>query len=361
MSVVRLGLLGAGGVAALHAQAALAMPGEVRVTAVCDVDQARAAELAARSGARVHPDHLSMLDAVDALIVCTPHALHLAPALDAAAAGVHVLMEKPMATSLADCDAMADACAKAGVVLFLGHVQHYLPITRKAHEVVASGEIGRPVAIVDRRATDYRRDRRPAWFFDPALAGGGAVMNIGAHCVDRSTWLAGAPAVRVTARLEKRGLPVETEGLLHLELANDVLVTVSVTTGAIPPMDEIEVLGSHGTLRASRADGVWLAARGRAGQLAGPGDIDQEVALAFRDQLRDFAAAVRGERPAAIGPEVGRAVVATVLAAYASADTGEAALVAADRQPLGRPLVATDRQPLGEPLVAADRRRLGQP
>jgi predicted dehydrogenase len=278
-----------------------------------------------------------MLDAVDALIVCTPHALHLPPTLDAAAAGVHVLMEKPMATSLADCDAMTEACAQAGVVLFLGHIQHYLPITAKAHEVIASGAIGHPVAIVDRRATDYRRDRRPAWFFDPALAGGGAVMNIGAHCIDRSTWLAGAPAVRVTARLENRGLPVETEGLLHLELANGVLATVSVTTSAMPQLDEIEVLGSRGTLRVSRANGVWVATAGQAGQLLPPGDIDAEVAMAFRDQLGDFAAAVRGERPAAIGPQVGRAVVATVLAAYASADSGEAALVPAERQPVGQP------------------------
>lgn len=162
MSVVRLGLLGAGGVAALHAQAALSMPDEVRVEAVCDVDQARAAELAARSGARAYTDHLGMLDAVDALIVCTPHALHLAPALDAAAAGVHVLMEKPMATSLADCDAMAEACARAGVVLFLGHIQHYLPITAKAYEVVASGEIaGRSPSWTGGRPTTAATTGRP--------------------------------------------------------------------------------------------------------------------------------------------------------------------------------------------------------
>ncbi|MER6951933.1 Gfo/Idh/MocA family oxidoreductase [Nonomuraea sp. NPDC000554] len=335
MGVVRLGLVGAGGVARLHAQAALALAGEVRVSAVCDVDLARATELAALTGAEVHSDHRSMLGAVDALVVCTPHALHLAPALDAARAGVHVLMEKPMATSLADCDAMAAACAD--VVLFLGHIQHYLPITAIAKRIIDSGELGRPVAIVDRRATDYRPGRRPAWFFDPALAGGGAVMNIGAHCIDRSTWLAGAPAVRVTARLEHRGTPVETEGLLHLQLANGVMATVSVTTGAMPQVDEVEVLCERGTLRASRAEGVWVATPDRAEQAHPPGDINAEVAAAFREQLADFAAAVRGERPAAIGPEVGRAVVATVLAAYASAASGKSASVSQDRETVSQP------------------------
>lgn len=340
MGVVRLGLVGAGGVAKVHARAALAMAEQVRVTAVCDVDPARATELAGLTGAEAHPDHRSMLDSVDALIVCTPHTLHLAPALDAAAAGVHVLMEKPMATSLADCDTMAAACA--GVVLFVGHIQHYLPITATAKRVIDSGELGRPVAVVDRRATDYRRDRRPAWFFDPALAGGGAVMNIGAHCVDRVTWLAGAPAARVTARLARRGAPVETEGLLHLELSNGVLATISVTTGAMPPMDEVEVLCERGTLRASRADGVWVAAPDRAEQVLAPGDIDEEVAVAFRDQLADFAAAVRGERPAAVDAGVGRAVVATVLAAYASAASGSP-------EPVAIPGVRRDGQAVGQP------------
>ncbi|NRQ36758.1 Gfo/Idh/MocA family oxidoreductase [Nonomuraea sp. NN258] len=325
MSVVRLGLVGAGVVARLHVQAALDLAAldlaaEVRVTAVYDPDQARAEALAEPAGGRAYPDHVSMLADVDALIVCTPHALHLTPAADAARAGVHVLMEKPMATTLADCDAMTAACAD--VVLFVGHIQHYLPITRTAREVIASGAIGRPVAVVDRRATDYRPGHRPGWFFDPAVAGGGAVMNIGAHGIDRVTWLTGARPVSVSARLERRGTPVETEGVLNLELDGGLPATVSITSAALPPVDVIEVMGTEGTVRASRADGVWLATPDRAEQVLAPGDIDQEVAVAFRDQLADFAAAVRGERPPAIGAGVGRDVVATVLAAYASAASG---------------------------------------
>jgi predicted dehydrogenase len=324
MAVVRLGLVGAGGVARLYAQAALDLPDEVRVTAVFDVDAGRAAELARLTSATVHDSHLSMLGgSVDALIVCTPHALHLAPAVDAAAAGVHVLMEKPMATSLADCDAMAAACSGAGVALFLGHIQHYLPITATARRAVADGLIGAPVAIVDRRSTDYRPGHRPGWFFDPELAGGGAIMNIGAHCVDRVTWLAGGRPARVTATVVRRG-PVETEGLLQIELDNGVLASVAVIDSALAGIDEIEVLGTSGSLRASRSDGVQIATeQGVRTLLRAPADMGEHVRTAFVDQLTDFAAAVRGERPVAIGARVGRDVVATVLGAYESARSGK--------------------------------------
>ncbi|GAA3556872.1 Gfo/Idh/MocA family oxidoreductase [Nonomuraea rosea] len=324
MAVVRLGLVGAGGVARLYAQAALDLPEEVRVAAVFDVDAGRAAELAALTSATVHDDHMSMLGGcVDALIVCTPHALHLAPAVDAAAAGVHVLMEKPMATSLADCDAMAAACSAAGVALFLGHIQHYLPITATARRAIADGLIGTPVAIVDRRSTDYRPGHRPGWFFDPELAGGGAIMNIGAHCIDRAAWLADGRPARVNATVVRRAA-VETEGLLQIELDNGVLATVAVIDSALSGIDEIEVLGTSGTLRASRTTGVQIATeQGVRTLLGAPADMGEHVRTAFADQLTDFAAAVRGERPVAIGAQTGRDVVATVLAAYESARSGK--------------------------------------
>ncbi|MFI7232516.1 Gfo/Idh/MocA family protein [Nonomuraea angiospora] len=324
MAVVRLGLVGAGGVARLYAEAALDLPDEVRVTAVFDIDARRASELATLTGAATYDSHLSMLGGqVDALVVCTPHALHLAPAVDAAAAGVHVLMEKPMATTLADCDAMAAACSAAGVVLFLGHIQHYLPITAAARRAVADGLIGTPVAIVDRRSTDYRPGRRPGWFFDPELAGGGAIMNIGAHCIDRVTWLAGGRPARVGATMVRRAA-VETEGLLHLVLHNGVLATVAVTDSTLSGVDETEILGTSGAVRASRADGVQVATdQGVRTLLDAPADLAGHIRAAFTGQLTDFAAAVRGERPAAIGAQVGRDVVATVLAAYESARTGK--------------------------------------
>ncbi|GAA1575404.1 Gfo/Idh/MocA family oxidoreductase [Dactylosporangium maewongense] len=319
---IRLGLVGAGGVARLHAQAALSLPAEVDVTAVYDVDPGRAEDLAKLTGATVHPDHHSLVMNVDAIAVCTPHALHLAPALAAARVGVHVLMEKPMATTLADCDAMSAACDEAGVVLFLGHIQHYLPMTVAIERAVAAGTVGRPVSILDRRATDYRPCQRPAWFFNPALAGGGAIMNIGAHCIDRVTWIADGRPSRVSATVVRRDTPVEVEGLLHLELDNGVLATVSVTTKALADLDEIEVLGTEATLRASREGGIRLAHPGGVEQLAPPPDVGTDVVVAFRDQLRDFTAAVRHERPPAVDARVGRDVVATVTAAFASAASG---------------------------------------
>ncbi|MFI5804930.1 Gfo/Idh/MocA family protein [Streptomyces sp. NPDC051561] len=322
---VRLGLVGAGGAARLHAEAALGLPGEARVSAVHDLADDRARSLADLTGAKVTRGFTQMLDEglVDALVVCTPHALHAEPALAAARAGVPVLLEKPMATTLSDCDEVSTAFAEAGVALFLGHIQHYLPLTAAAHRAVREGLIGAPVSVVDRRATDYRPGHRPAWFFDPALAGGGAVMNIGAHCIDRVTWITDARPLYVDARIVGRGGTVETEGLLHLALAGGIRATVSVTAGALSDLDEFEITGELGTLRASKAEGLWLAdGSGTPRELRAPSDTNDDVALAFSEQLRDFTAAVRGERPPAVTARTGRDVVATVLAAYASAAGG---------------------------------------
>jgi predicted dehydrogenase len=147
------------------------------------------------------------------VIVNTPHALHLPMALDAAHRGLHVLVEKPMATTVADCDTMLAACAAAGVTLAIGHIQHFFPDKVTAHELVASGELGDVVLVRDHRSTDYRPGTRPDWFFSPEVAGGGALMNIGGHCLDRTLWFGGGRAVELSASTAHRfGSPVETDG-----------------------------------------------------------------------------------------------------------------------------------------------------
>lgn len=324
MSPLRLGLIGAGSVGVLHAEAASQTP-DVRITAVCDTDPLVARRLAARCDARAFVDHRSLLEAgiVDAIVVNTPHALHADIVCDAGGSGLHVLVEKPMATSVADCERMIDACEAAGVRLVVGHIQHFLPDKVAARQAIEAGEIGLPLLATDSRSSDYRTAARPAWFFDPRVAGGGVLMNIGAHSVDRVLWLMGGHARQVAASLVvPPGSAVETDALVRLDLADGRTAHIEVTSAGAPPAHEqLRIVGERGSLVASLYSGTVRHVDGRPKVLHEP--TERDIPAAFAAQLAAFASCVSGAAQPAVDGSHGLRVVAVVLGAYAAAKAGE--------------------------------------
>lgn len=324
MTDTRLGLIGAGAVGVLHAEAAAATPG-VQVTAVCDVLAATAHRVAGPLDAAVFTDHRELVASglVDAVVVNTPHALHTDIVTGSAAAGLHVLVEKPMATRSEDCALMESACAQAGVVLFVGHIQHFLPPVAAAKAALDRGAVGSVLAVHDWRSTDYRAGSRPAWFFDPAISGGGVFINIGTHCVDRLLWLTGRRPLAVAASAVRRGdLPIETDVLARIDLEDGVVGHITVTSTLLPARDELTVIGERGTIRVARGSGAVLHPDDGTGPVLLAGDRADDVPTAFLDQLAAFTAAVRGERPPAVSAAHGRLVVETIEGVYASCSTG---------------------------------------
>ncbi len=325
---MRIGLIGAGAVADFHARAAASIPG-VALTAVCDLIPVAAERAAAASGAAVFTDHRALLDSgrVDAVIVNTPHTLHAPMTIEAAQRGLHVLVEKPMATTLADCDAMIAAASSAGVTLVVGHIQHFLPEKQAVAALLDTGELGRVVLVHDYRSIDYRPGVRSSWFFDPAIAGGGALLNVGAHGLDRAVWFSGTEAETVSASLARRhGVAVETDALVFLQHPESA-TSVSVVSDASGETDEVIVVCERGVLVADPRRGARLHQDGRDRLLLPPSD--QALPDAFRAQLVDFVAAVHGAMPR-VSLRHSRHVIELVLAAYRSAELGGAAV------PVGR-------------------------
>ncbi|MFF2327348.1 MULTISPECIES: Gfo/Idh/MocA family protein [unclassified Streptomyces] len=329
MTNIRLGLIGAGAVGVLHARAARATPG-VRVTAVCDLVEATAHGVAEPLGAAVFTDHHALIASgtVDAVVVNTPHALHTAIVTDCAEAGLHVLIEKPMATTSAECTVMETACQEAGVVLFVGHIQHFLPPMAAARAALDTGAIGALLAVSDWRSTDYRHGSRPAWFFDPAVSGGGVFINIGTHCVDRLLWLAGRRVLAVSASAVHRAgaLPgIETDVLARLELEDGLVGHIGVTSTGLPARDELMLIGERGAIRVARGSGATLHTEDAPGADATvlAAESDDDVPRAFADQLAAFASAVRDGRPPAVPADHGRQVIEVIEAVYRSSATGE--------------------------------------
>ena len=327
----RIGVVGAGGMGADHVRAA-AGAGAFVIAAVCDIDPAAARAVAEPAGASTHTDHREMFDSagLDAVVVAAPHGLHAPIVDDAARAGLHVLVEKPMATTVADCTRMMSACAAAGTVLAVAHIVHFLPAACAARRIVRSGEYGRLLLVSHQRSARYEPGSRPSWFFDPRLAGGGIVLNVGTHGLDRIQWFADSPIRRVTATVRGRpGLEVETDALAHLELADGVAANLTLTSRGAPYFDETEVVLERATLRLSATEGLILFRDGRCTMLRAADPAD--VPAALRAQLDGFVAAAqkRDEDPYVSG-DYGRSVVAAALAMYASAERGERVELAAD-------------------------------
>ncbi|MFE4634481.1 Gfo/Idh/MocA family protein [Streptomyces sp. NPDC056773] len=317
----RLGIIGTGVVSALHVKAAGMLP-DITLAAVCDIEADSARRMAHEAGAVAYTSHEEMLaaEALDGVVITAPHALHARMTLAAAAAGVHVLVEKPMATSVADCTAMIGACEAAGVVLAVGHVVRFGAGARHAEEALRSGELGPVRALSHRRTSHYARGSRPEWFFDPVMAGGGIVMNVGTHGLDRIQLLGGGTAESVHAHTWNRGgLLIETDAMGFVALTNGVRAGFQLTSAAVPYSDETVVLCEYGSLRWSAHEGIWIS---RGGPETLVTAADEDPVDAFAAQLADFAEAARTGGPPRVDGGYGRSVVATVLTAYASAASG---------------------------------------
>ena len=182
MELVRLGIIGAGFMGGIHARVASALPG-VEIVGVSDTDPARAAALAAQYGGRSFAEHGAMLDSVRpaAVLICTPETEHLRPGCDAARRGCHVFMEKPLASTLADADAIIGACAQAGVQLMTGYILRFEACYAAVQSAVAHGEIGRVLTVYARRNATIEEGRR--------LGGRTSVVNyLAVHDIDQMLW-----------------------------------------------------------------------------------------------------------------------------------------------------------------------------
>ncbi len=199
MSPIRIGIVGMGAAGWAFVPAIRAAP-QFQLAAIAEPDGAERAAAAAETGAAAHADLDAMLrhPGLDAVYVATPTELHPAQVAQAAAAGKHVLTEKPMAIAVEQARTMVDAAARAGVVLQVGHSHSYdLPIARM-REIVASGALGRVGMIHTWNFTDWMaRPRRPAEF--DVAQGGGVTYRQGAHQIDILRLLGGGLVKSVRA------------------------------------------------------------------------------------------------------------------------------------------------------------------
>ncbi len=190
-------IIGAGGIAPTHVEAYLSQKDRCKVVALADPNTKRAKELAEKYKleAVVYDDYRKMLlDDIDFVSICTPPSLHCSMTLDCLAAGKHVLLEKPMAPSLEECDLMISAAKNAGKILSVVSQYRYMTPYYRLKKLLDSGQAGKPLHIsVDalfwRGQPYYYMDWRGRW----STEGGGCTLNHAVHFIDLMLWLCGKP------------------------------------------------------------------------------------------------------------------------------------------------------------------------
>lgn len=320
MKPFRAVVIGAGAIAQNHLRVMRASE-RTELAAVADVDEKRANEAAAAYGIRPYTDYRTMLakERPDIAVITLPHALHKEAALACVAAGCHVLLEKPMAMNEQECAEINEAAARAGIVLAVGHMQHYFSENQKAKEIVASGRLGQLVMINERRYGYYFGEKRPNWFLDKKWSGGGMAINIGSHSIDKIQWMTDSRIETVRAHLTYYGERGDVEGSasLLMRTSRGVSVNASLFGYRAVPLNETEFLFTGGAMKLVARKGLWIS--GANGYE--PVEIEP-MTEPFAPQWNDVLDAIEHGSELSIAGTYAQTVAATVDALYRSHETG---------------------------------------
>ncbi len=338
------GIVGCGMIAHFHARAIADVRG-ARLIAGFDTVHAAADRLAEETGCKPYYDLKKMLadPDVDVVTIGTPSGAHLEPAVAAARAGKHVIVEKPLEITLRRCDKIIRECEKAGVVLSAIFPSRFHAPSLEIKRAIDSGRFGR-LTIGDAIIKWYRTQEyydSGAWRGTWELDGGGALMNQAIHTVDLLTWLMG-PVVEIraqTALLAHKRIAVEDVAMATLRFANGAMGIIEASTAVYPGyLKRVEIHGTEGSAVMEEEDIVkWDFARknrrdaaihkAMSEQQSGGGGAADPAAIGHHGhtrQFQDVLKAIKKGTPASVdGPE-GRRSVEIILALYKAAETGRA-------------------------------------
>lgn len=232
MKKIRIGFIGTGGISNLHGDQ-LTQLDNVEIVAVTDPNENNRKRFLQKYGlkdASEHTSHLEMLEqaSLDAVVICSPHTLHFQQAMDVMNHGCHVLIEKPMACSKKEAEELIDTAEKLGKVLQVSYQRHFEPAFMYIRDAIANGEIGKLTSVTASlyQSWGYGPDR--AWRRNPALSGGGMLMDSGSHICDVLLWTTGLTPIEVTAQIEKHHSAVELDSFSAIRFNNGVVAGLNI-------------------------------------------------------------------------------------------------------------------------------------
>jgi predicted dehydrogenase len=254
MKKVRYAITGFGRFAEKAIAPAIRQSHNAELAAIQNRTRAKAERAAAELSVPFASDSVSEIVArpdVDALFIVSANAAHCAETLLAAEAGKHVLVEKPMAMNVAECQRMIDACTRNNVKLMVGHMVRLSPLVKRMRELVQSGAIGRVVRAESNFVYDGRLSSR-AWLLDTKVAGGGPTFDVGVHCLDTLRFILDDEVVSVKAEMNPAPDEKQTEATsqLLLRFSHGAIATIMSSYDSPLRESRIEVLGTEARISA---------------------------------------------------------------------------------------------------------------
>jgi myo-inositol 2-dehydrogenase/D-chiro-inositol 1-dehydrogenase len=335
---IKVGLIGSQFISHIHT-VSLKRCNEAEVFAVASPTPGNAQRFAAKHGIPHHfTDHRRMvaMPEIDMVIVGVPNDLHCAITRDAAAAGKHVVMEKPLCLNLAEADQMIEACRKAKVKLMYAEELCFTPKYVRLKQLLDSGALGKPTLL---KQSEKHDGPHAPHFWDVNRSGGGVTMDMGCHAIEFFRWMLGRPPIKsVYAQMNTQVHQDKTKGednaVLILEFANGVVALAEESWTKKGGMDDrAEVHGSLGVAYADLLHGNAIEAYSTEGydyavEKAGSTKgwsfpiYEEEWNYGFPQEMAHFVDCVQNDRPPLVTGEDGRAVLEVIFAAYESARTG---------------------------------------
>ena len=332
--MIQVGIIGAGFWGEKHADA-IKVLSNVKLVAANRTNPTALNEFVGKYGGAGYTNYRELLDdpQVDAVVIATPHHLHTQIVLDAAEAGKHILLEKPIAPNLEECDQILQAVTEHRITFMAGHTNHFVPNYQHAKSLLESSELGQPVMVTDRTLKRWWAPNRREWHLDREM-GGGMWMTIGVHNVDRMTWLVGSRVRSVSAHLDTRfhQQHADDHGMAFLRFENGIAgtaITVGYKTGV--PSFDTEIVCTNGMLRIDKMKGISIGRDETWRQIPTIRESDPENWMdeAMIEEWRAFLSAIEtGAQPEVTG-DFARHIMAVIFAAEQSSKEKREVLVPA--------------------------------
>ena len=313
--MLKIAIVGTGIIAKSHT-AAIEQLEKVTLTAVCDINEEKAKAYSEEFGVPYVLDYKELPEKADfdAVILNLPHGLHCEATEFFLNAGKHVLVEKPMANTVEECERMLACAKKNNKKLAIAHIQRFNANVKKVKEIYESGELGRLCMYTESRCENYFNDNRPKWFLTKKLSGGGIAMNFAAHSFDKLlSVMDGAKITSVNASCGNYTTDYDVEGHAQILAQFDNGVSASITLNGYGALGtEVNFYFTKGALKIARR-ALTI------NRLDGNGYVPLEITpgvYPFVDEIDAFYKYVNGEDSNIPDGEYSKQIIAAIKAAY---------------------------------------------
>ena len=310
--MIKIAVVGTGIIGEEHLLS-ISASSDFMLVAVCDTNIEKASFFSNKYGVPFFTDYndIPSKTEAEAVIINLPHGLHLEATVFFLQNGLHVLLEKPMANSTDECEIMISTEKKSGKKLAIGHVQRFFSANRFIKEYISSGKIGKLFAINELRSINYFAETRPKWFLSKKMAGGGIVMNYGAHVLDKILYITGEQIVDIASVCGNLLQGREIEGHAQFLVKMSGGISANVTFSGYSSVGyETMYIGTEGVVKLSGGtvsafeNGEWKTVYN-----------DKDTLYMYRE-LCEFSKLVRGEKNEMPRAEYGREIISAIEKIY---------------------------------------------